>query len=127
MVNFPTMIPDCDFHSLALLDFFLSSGTIIRSTMALPPLEDSDHVVASVFIDFPSNLQQDAPFYRIAYDYSVDWGGLCDHLKDVSWEDIFKLSASVAASEFSEWVQLRIKVNISHCRYRNHLSRNTLL
>ena len=25
MVNFPTLIPDCDSHSPALLDFFLSS------------------------------------------------------------------------------------------------------
>ena len=29
MVNFPTRIPDCDSHSAALLDFFLSSGASI--------------------------------------------------------------------------------------------------
>ena len=38
MVNFPTRIPDCDSHSPALLDFFLSSDASICSTMAFPPL-----------------------------------------------------------------------------------------
>ena len=56
MVNFPTRISDCDSHSPALLDFFLSSGASICSTMAFPPLVNSDHVVVSVSIDFPSNL-----------------------------------------------------------------------
>ena len=32
--------------------------------------------------------------------------------------DIFKLSASAAASEFCEWVQVGIDVYISHCRYQ---------
>ena len=72
--------------------------------MAFPPLGNSDHVVVSVSIDFPTNSQQDAPFHRIAYDYSrADWDGLCDHLRDVPWEYIFKLSASAAASEFCEF------------------------
>ena len=104
MVNFPTRIPHCDSHSPALLDLFLSSDASICSTMAFPPFGNSDHVV-SVSIDFPSNSQQDAPFHRIAYDYSrADWDGLRDHLRDVPWEDIFKLGASAAASEFCEWV-----------------------
>ena len=38
MVNFPTLIPDCDSHSPALLDLFLSSDASICSTMAFPPL-----------------------------------------------------------------------------------------
>ena len=33
MVNFPTRIPDCDSHSPALLDLFISSDTSICSTM----------------------------------------------------------------------------------------------
>ena len=69
MVNFPTRIPDCDSHSPALLDLFLSSDTSICSTMAFPPLGNSDHVVVSVSIDFPTNSQWDTPFYRIPYDY----------------------------------------------------------
>ena len=84
MVDFPTRIPDCDPHSPALLDLFLSSDASICSTMAFPPLGNSDHVVVSVFIDFPTNSQQDAPFHHIAYDYScADWDGLRDHLRDV--------------------------------------------
>ena len=48
------------------------------------------------------------------------WFGLCDHLRDVPWEDIFKLSASAAASEFCEWVQVRIDVYICipHHKYQ---------
>ena len=38
MANFPTWIPECDSHSPAFLDLFLSSDTIICSTMAFPPL-----------------------------------------------------------------------------------------
>ena len=54
MVNFPTRISDCDSHSPALLDFFLSSDASICSTTAFPPLGNSDHAVFSVSIDFPS-------------------------------------------------------------------------
>ena len=131
MVNFPTQISvfdshspalldsGFDSHSPALLDLFLSSDAIICSSMAFPPLENSNHVVVSVSIDFPSNSQQDAPFHRIAYDYSpVDWDGHGDHLRDVLWEDIFKLSASAAASEFCEWVQVGIDVYIPHHKYQ---------
>ena len=53
IVNFPTPIPDCDAHSPALLDFFLSSDTSICSTMAFTPLGNSDHNVVSVSSDFP--------------------------------------------------------------------------
>ena len=84
MVNFPTQIPDCDSHSPALLDLFISSDASICSTMAFPPLGNSDHVVVSVSIDFPTNSQRDAPFHCIAYDYShADWDGLSDHLNSV--------------------------------------------
>ena len=101
MVNFPTQIPDRDYHSPALLDLFISSNASICWTMAFHLLGNSDHVVVSVSIDFPPSSQWDALFHLIAYDYSLaDWDGLCDHLRDVPWEDIFKLSASAAASEF---------------------------
>ena len=115
MVNFPTRIPDCDSHNPAYLDLFLTSDASICSTMAFPPLGNCDHGVVSVSIDFPTNSQQDAPFYCIAYGYScADCDGLCDHLRDVLWEDIFKFSASAAASEFCEWVQVGIDVYIPH-------------
>ena len=119
MVNFPTQIPDCDFHSPALLVFFLSSDTSICTTMAFPPLGSSDHVVISVFTDFPSNSQGDAPFHCIAYDYSrADWDSLGDQLRDIAWEDVFKLSASAAASEICEWIQVGIDVYIPHRKYQ---------
>ena len=69
-----------------------------------PPLGKSYHAVVSVSIDFQLNSQQDPLFYCIASDYCcADWDGLCDHLRDVAWEYIFKLSASAAASEFCEF------------------------
>ena len=100
MVIFPTQIPGCDSHSPALLDLVLSSYTIVSATMSFPPLANSYHVVVSVSIDFPKNSKRDAPFHRKAYDYSrVNWDGIRDHLRDVPWEDIFKLSASATASD----------------------------
>ena len=51
--------------------------------------------------------------------YRADSDGLRDHLRDISWEDIFKLSASVAAAgEFCEWVQVGIDLYIPHCKYQ---------
>ena len=71
--------------------------------MAFPPLGNSHHPVVSGSIDFPTNSQRDAPFHRIAYDYSrADWDGFRDHLRDVPRGDIFKLGVSAATSEFFE-------------------------
>ena len=87
------------------MDLFISSNASISSKKAFPPLGNSDHVVVSVSIEFPpySYSQQGTPFHHIAYDYSrADWDGLCDHLRDVPWQNVFKLSASAAASEFCE-------------------------
>ena len=69
--------------------------------MAFPPLINSDHVVVSVSIDFPSNSH---------------------HLRDVPWEDIFKLGASAVASKFCEWVRVGIDVYIPHrkCQVKHH-------
>ena len=51
-------------------------------------------------------------------DCDSHWDGLLNHLRDVLWEDIFKLSASSAASEFCEWIQVGIDVYISHRKYQ---------
>ena len=39
-------------------------------------------------------------------------------MRDTPWEDIFKLGASAAASEFCEWVQVGIDVYIPHRKYQ---------
>ena len=81
IANFPTQILDGDSHSPALLDLFISSDASICSTMAFPPLGNSDHVAVSVPIDFPINSKQDVPFHCKVCDYSdADWG-LCDYLR----------------------------------------------
>ena len=101
------------------LDLFFSSDAGICPTMAFPPFANSDHVVLSVAIEFPLKSQQDALFHRTVYGYShADWDSLCDHLRDVPWEDIFQLDASSAASEFCEWVQIGIDVYIPHKKYQ---------
>ena len=81
---------------LRWLTFLLGSQTVTFTFLLfsiyaflLMPLGNFDHVVFSVSIDFPSNSQWDALFHRIAYDYScTDWDSLCDHLRDVQWEDL---------------------------------------
>ena len=86
--------------------------------MAFPPLGSSYHAVVSVSIDFPINSKQDALSHCIAYDYlCADWDGLCDHLRDVQQERIFKISASTAATEFCEWVQVGNDGYIPHNKY----------
>ena len=87
--------------------------------MAFPPLGNSDHVVVLVPFDFPWHSQRNVLFHHIAYDYlCADWDSLCDHLRDVPWEDIFKLGAPAATSEFCKWVQVGIDVYISHRKYQ---------
>ena len=117
-VNFATRMPDCDCRSSALLDLFISSDAVC-SPMVFGPLGNSDHVIVSVSIDFSPYSKLDTLFNCLAYDYScADWDSLHDHLRDVPWEDIFKLGASAAASEFCEWVQVGIDVYIPHRKYQ---------
>ena len=67
MVNFPAGIPDCDSHRPALLDLFLSSDPCICSTMAFPPLGNSDHVVVSVSIDFSLNQKDKSSASKVKF------------------------------------------------------------
>ena len=55
MVNFPTWIADCDSHSPTLSHLILSYDASICLTMAFPQLGNSDYVVVSVSIEFPSS------------------------------------------------------------------------
>ena len=80
---------------------------------------NSDHVVISVSIGFPSNSKCDAPFHFIDYDYThADGYGLRDHWRDISSENVFKIGASTAASEVYEWFQVGIDVYIPHREYQ---------
>ena len=49
---------DSDSQSLALLDLCLPYDASICSAVAFPPLGNSDHVIVSVSIDFPSNSKR---------------------------------------------------------------------
>ena len=69
-LNFPTRGSDCDSHSPYFLYLVLYSDFSICSAMAFPPLENSNHVVASVSIQFLSNKIGDVPFQCRAYEYS---------------------------------------------------------
>ena len=99
---------------LIWISFFL-----LTLALVLPPLENSEHVIVSVSIDFLSNLQRDDPFHCIACDYSrADCDGFRDHLRGAPWVNIFKLGSSAAASEFSDWLQVVIGEYITHRKYQ---------
>ena len=104
-------------YSPALLDLFLSSDASICSTIAFPPMGTSDHIFVSISIDFPSDSKRDASFHHITYNYfCADWDGLCDHLRDVPWEDIFKFGASFFIYIYIyNWDSLHARLN-SHYR-----------
>ena len=120
MVNFPTWISDCDYHSFVLLDLFISTEASICSIMAFPSLGNSVLVSVSVSIDFLSNSQQ-MPHFIAQLMTILKLMGFYDLLRDVSWEDIFKFSASAAASEFCGQLQVGINVYISHHKYQVRL------
>ena len=100
--------------------FFLKFAKIYK-IQALSGLEQSiyPYCCCLSFHDFPSYSQWDAPFHRIIFDYSrADWDSPHDNLRDIPWEDIFKISASAAASKFCEWVHVGIDVNIPYRKYQ---------
>ena len=67
----------------------------------------------------PSNAKGDAPFYHKPHDYSHDdWDDIHDHLRDVPWENVFKLGTFSAATEFRGWVHVEIDVYIPHRKYQ---------
>ena len=90
--------------------------------MAFAPLGNSDHVVFSVSIDFPSNSKGDALCHCIAYECScAHWDGLPDNLRGIPLDGIFKLGAFAAASRFWEWFQVGTDVYIRNCKYQVQL------
>ena len=98
---------------------FFSSDPSIFSTVAFPPLGNSDCVFVSVSVELFSNSKGEAVFHRRTYDYyCVDWENPCNHLRKVLWEDIFKLDASAAPTEVCEWAQVEIDAYICQCKYK---------
>ena len=105
MVNFPTPIPYCNSHSSALLDLFHSTDISIV-TLVIQRIFLHWEILKMLLSKIPLT------FYHIHNEMPISshclWlflcrlGRLCDHLRDVSWEDIFKVSASADASEFCE-------------------------
>ena len=66
-----------------------------------PPLGNFDHAVFSVLFFFLPKSKMDTPFHCTAYGYScADWDRLCDHLRDVPWENSFKQGVFTAETEF---------------------------
>ena len=97
--------------------------------MPLCQLGNSDHVLVSVFIDFIWNTHQNASFYTklmtVAILIGMLWDSLHDHLRDVPWEDIIKLSASTAIVTYivtrSQYVPFVTIYLIVTCWYRSLL------
>ena len=67
------------------------------------------------WLSFKLKKEYSFSLYRYYY-WHADWYDLCDHLRDVPWEDILKL-VSAAAADFCEWIQVGIDVNIPHSKY----------
>ena len=85
----------------------ITLSILVNSAGVFPPLDNSDHVLASVSIDFPSSSQCNPPFHCAALSFSyANWVDVPDHLWDVPWKDIFYLSASTAASKFCDRINL---------------------
>ena len=118
MVNFPTLIPDSDFHSHALLDLFFSSDASTCSTMVFPSLGNSGLVFVLVFHWLCAKLKRECHISSHSLWLFSCWLGLLSWSFDVPRVDIFKLGASAAASEFWEWVQVRVDVYVPHRKYQ---------
>ena len=89
MVNFPTQIPDCDSHSSHLLDFFLSSHASISSTMAFPPLGNSQFQFPLTFDQIHSWIPHfTAQLLMTILGSSVKWSDLV-HSKKAQGKFIF--------------------------------------
>ena len=106
-------------HGPALMDLFLLMLLFVLQWLSL-----HWEILIMLLCQFPLTFYQicnGMPGFIacITFDYShADWDRLRDHLRDVPLEDIFKISASTAASEFSEWVQVGIDVYVPHRKYQ---------
>ena len=79
-------------------------------------------MLLSQFHLLSNKLKTGCPISSHAYSHA-NWDGLCDHLRDVPWQDIFKLNASAAVVNFLSGFRLElmyisliisIKSNLTH-------------
>ena len=104
MINFPTRIPDClpQSWSFGFIYFFWDEYLFCNGFRSILNFWSC---CCLTFHWISVKLKGNTQFHHITYDCSrADWDGLRHHLRNVLWEDIFKLGAS-AASEFL-WVGL---------------------
>ena len=94
--------------------------------MVFPLLGNSDHVVVSVFIEFPSNSKRDALFHGIACNCSpADWDDLRNHLRDVPWEDILSSMLLLLLVNFVSGFRLKpmyMSLIVSKYQVKSHSS-----
>ena len=115
---------------LRWLNFLIVSQTVILSVLlfwiylfllmllfVLQWLSLRLEIQIMLFSQFPLTFHQ-SRYIMPHFITQADCDGLHDHLRDIPQEDIFKLSASAAASEFCEWLQVGIDVYIPHRKYQ---------
>ena len=100
-----------------LLFWIFSSDARVCSAMAFPPLENSNHVVVSVSINFSVNSMHDALFPQLRLCICW-WGWFLRLFEKCSMGGYLKFSASAAASELWGWVQVGTDVYIPHRKYQ---------
>ena len=70
-----------------------------------------------VSIGFPNS--NGMPHFIVVYNYfHSNWDGLRDQLRDVPWENIFKIGASATTSKLCDWGQVWIDVYITYWKYQ---------
>ena len=115
MVNFPTEQPGCN-CSFGCVFIFSPQYLFYSGFPSL--LGNSGHIDISIYFDFPSNKERGFPFSLHNLCSCADWDHLHDDLRDVLWEDVYKLGVCTAGTEFCEWVQVGIDVYIPHRKYQ---------
>ena len=119
LVDFPTRYARRDDQNPSLLDLFLSSNPNICKVSGSSPLGKSDHAVVDVEINLNISAANDSPYHRTLYSFHRgDWDSFRDFLRDMPWNDIFKLSADECAKEVVSWLQEGIDVFVPHRTYQ---------
>ena len=87
--------------------------SLLRPVFILQWLSLHWEILIMLLSQFPMTFCQT---HCITCDYTcADWEGLCDHLRNVPWENSFKFDAS---GEFCWLAQVGIDVYIPHRKYK---------